>query len=198
MPISSVAEINPKRQQKHLSLKDNEEVTFLPMSAIDENKGCIKVAETKKFMDVSNGYTFFMENDVLFAKITPCMQNGKSAIAQNLNRGIGFGTTEFHVFRPNENVLLNKWLLIIFRTKFFRDEAQKSFSGTAGHQRVTTDFFTEKVIPVPPIEEQAHIVAYLDNLQAKVNTIKKHQAETQQQINALMPAILDKAFKGKL
>jgi type I restriction enzyme S subunit len=81
------------------------EVTFVPMSAVDEKRGTISKPEIRAFGQVSKGYTSFIENDVLFAKVTPCMENGKAAIAGTLVNRLGFGSTEFHVLRPTELVL---------------------------------------------------------------------------------------------
>lgn len=195
-PINEVAEINPSKKEL-ANCSEDMKVSFVPMSAVDGIAGRIKRAEVKRLCEVRNGYTFFSEGDVIFARITPCMQNGKSAIAKELTNGIGFGSTEFHVMRPRPN-LLAEWLHSILRHKDFKDDAAAHFKGTAGQQRVPQSFLESKKIPIPPLPEQRRIVEYLDNLQFKVDEMKKLQAETQKELNALMPSILDRAFKGGL
>ena len=195
-PISEVAEISPSKQD--ISVYSNDmQVSFVPMSALDDLTGRIVKPETRQIGEVKKGYTYFANGDVIFARITPCMQNGKSAIARDLINGIGFGSTEFHVMRPKTN-LLAEWLHVIVRHKDFKDDATAHFKGTAGQQRVPQSFLEKKLIPIPPIPEQLRIVSYLDNLQSKVDELKRFQNETQKELDALMPSILDKAFKGEL
>ena len=194
--IPEVADINPSRQIA-ATISDNTQVSFVPMSAVDDITGKITRPEIRHLCEVRKGYTFFAEGDVIFARITPCMQNGKSAIAKGLKNGIGFGSTEFHVIRPKADLLAN-WLHVIVRHKDFKDAAGAHFKGTAGQQRVPQRFLENKKIPVPPLPEQRRIVEYLDSLQSKVDELKKLQAETKKELNALLPSILDKAFKGNL
>ncbi|BAQ64617.1 restriction endonuclease subunit S [Geminocystis sp. NIES-3709] len=96
--LVDVCEINPRRPSD-IKREDKTPTTFVPMSAVDEKRGIIADAEVKPYIEVKRGYTYFEEGDVLFAKITPCMENGKNAIATNLIDGFGLGTTEFHVIR---------------------------------------------------------------------------------------------------
>jgi len=194
--IPEFIEVNPSRKGK-TDFSQLMPVSFVPMAAVDDKTGQILAPEIKPFMEVSKGYTMFVENDVIFARITPCMQNGKAALAKNLVNGVGFGSTEFYVLRPGPKVL-GEWLHRLVRYKDFRDDAETHMKGTAGQQRVQQSFFTQKQIPVPPLEEQQSIVTYLDNLQAKVETMKRVQAETSAELDALLPSILDKAFKGEL
>jgi len=98
------------------------------MAAVDEKTGTIAKPEVVPYKKVAKGYTYFEENDVLFAKITPCMQNGKHVIARNLNDGIGFGTTEFHVLRPNNDILA-EWIHFFIRQSYFLQEATAYFTG---------------------------------------------------------------------
>lgn len=193
--ISEVAEINPKRTKTNLNVTDK--VSFIPMSAIDAESGEIKSAQVKPIIEVMKGYTFFIEGDVLFARITPCMQNGKSTIAKNLTNGVGFGTTEFHVIRPKSGII-NTWLHRIIRSSDFIRDAEANFKGTAGQQRVPADFLMEKSIPLPKLEEQKRLVDYLNNINNKTDYIKAIQSQTAAELDALLPSILDKAFKGEL
>ncbi len=106
--LGDVSEVNPRRA----SLKgrsDEALTTFIPMAAVDELSGTVANAQARAFRDVRTGYTYFENGDVLFAKITPCMRNGKQAVATDLIDGFGFGTTEFHVFRPSGSIT-SAWL----------------------------------------------------------------------------------------
>lgn len=195
-PIPEFAEVNPSRAgQIHLSSGDP--VSFVPMKAVDEATGTIAWPEIRTFAEVSKGYTWFTEGDVIFARITPCMQNGKSAIAHGLRNSTAFGSTEFHVIRPGPK-LTAEWLHTLVRHKAFRDDASVHFKGTAGQQRVPQSFLEKKIIPVPSLSEQRRIMTELDALNAEVNALKRLQAETAVELDALSPSILDQAFKGEL
>ncbi len=195
-PISMFASVNPSRIGQ-VSLSPEDPVSFIPMRAVDDITGTIAWPEIRPFVEVAKGYTWFREGDVIFARITPCMQNGKSAIARNLINGVGFGSTEFHVIRPGPK-LLGEWLYVLVRHKAFRDDAARHFKGTAGQQRVPQSFLDQKVIPVPPLSDQRQIILEINALQRKVDELKQIQVKTAVELEALMPSILDKAFKGEL
>ena len=195
-PISEFADVNPSRAGR-INLLQSDMVSFVPMKAVDDTTGTIVSPEIRAFTEVSKGYTWFTEGDVIFARITPCMQNGKSAIARGLRNGIAFGSTEFHVIRPRQK-LMAEWLHALVRHKAFRDDASAHFKGTAGQQRVPQTFLEKKIIPVPSLSEQRRIVADLDVLNAEVTALKRLQTETAVEIDALSPSILDRAFKGEL
>jgi len=194
--IPEFAEVNPSRKGQ-ITLKNEDLVSFVPMRAVDDITGTIANPEPRPYQEVGKGYTWFQDGDVIFARITPCMENGKSAIAKNLVNSTGFGSTEFHVLRPSNKVLA-EWLYILARSKQFRNDAADHFKGTAGQQRVPQSFLDNKIIPIPPLDEQRRIVAYLDGLQAKVNGLRELQSQTQEELDALLPSVLDKAFKGEL
>jgi type I restriction enzyme S subunit len=195
-PIPLFAEINPSRVG-NVNLGPTDPVSFVPMKAVDDVTGTIAWPEKRLYAEVGKGYTWFKDGDEIFARITPCMQNGKAALARNLLNGVGFGSTEFHVIRPGPK-LIGEWLHALVRHKAFRDDAAAHFRGTAGQQRVPETFLREKVIPVPPLSEQRAIVAQLDALQAEVDALKRLQGESAAELDALLPAILDRAFKGEL
>lgn len=189
-------ELNPKKSE----LKEDNgevEVSFVPMKYVNPIKGIIESFDVRKLHEVRNGYTYFRDEDVIFAKITPCMENGNVAIAKDLKNGIGFGSTEFHVVRVL-NGATPEWVYYLFRTKNFREIAKGNMTGTAGQKRVPIEFLVNFNIPLPPLPEQRRIVAYLDGLQAKVDELKQLQTDTQQELAELVPSILDKAFKGEL
>ena len=187
-PLGDVCAINPKLAVSE-NPAANTEVTFVPMAAVDEVTGSIARAELRHYNQVSKGYTPFRENDVLFAKITPCMQNGKAAIARNLSNGLGFGSTEFHVLRPNPG-LLPEWVFAFIRQPSFRLAAEAHFTGTAGQQRVPVDFVREFPIPVPPLPEQERIVKLLD----EADELRKLRVQAASRTASFIPALFHEMF----
>ena len=153
--LSDWFELNPKRPP--LEFEDEEIVSFVPMDAVSDKDGTISKRNTE-FAKVSKGYTVFQENDLIWAKITPCMQNGKSAVARNLYRGVGFGSTEFHVLRPRTKEADIDFLWNLLRLESFLEVAQGAFTGSAGQQRVPASFLKEFPIPLPPLEIQRALV----------------------------------------
>ena len=123
--------------------------------------GIVIVALNRPYAEIKKGYTYFGENDVIFAKITPCMQNGKNAIVTGLIGGIGFGSTEFHVLRCSDEVI-PEWVHLFLRRQETLDAAIKTFTGAVGQQRVPANFLENLEIPIPvSVEEQYQIVSYL-------------------------------------
>lgn len=190
-PLGEVCVINPKLSVAEIPTADTD-VTFVPMAAIDETTGQVARPELRKYRQVAKGYTPFQENDVLFAKITPCMENGKAAIAHGLRGGLGFGSTEFHVIRPTAS-LLPEWVFALIRQPSFREAAKANFTGTAGQQRVPADFLKSFPIPVPPLAEQERIVKLLDEADA----LRKLRAQADRRTAALIPALFHEMFGDK-
>lgn len=190
--LGEICLINPSKSEIR-DWRGDTRVTFVPMSAVDEEKGTITAPETRTLEEVKKGYTFFTEGDVLFAKITPCMQNGKSAIAKNLANGLGFGSTEFHVLRPRNGVL-SEWIFYFVRQKWFRKLAAANFTGSVGQQRVPQSFFEERIIPVPPLEEQKRIVARIEKLMHRINQAKSLRQESAEGVALVLPSALHEIF----
>lgn len=191
--LSDVCFLNP-RMDRTVPRDANALTSFVPMDAIDEEKGVIARIINRKYSEISKGYTFFAADDVLFAKITPCMQNGKSAIAEDLTDGIGFGSTEFHVFRPKEGTL-KEWIYYFVRTSEFRKRAEDHFTGSAGQKRVPPDFLEEALIPMPPrIDEQIRIVAKLKQKINEVEVMNEAINKKLEAIEAMQGAILREVF----
>ncbi|MDH4100207.1 MAG: restriction endonuclease subunit S [Nitrospirota bacterium] len=179
--------LNPKKREV-AKVDDNTPVSFVPMMRVDDVSGTMDVSEIKSIGEVRKGYTYFAGGDVVFAKITPCMENGKSAIACNLMNGIGFGTTEFHVLRPGP-LVIPEWLHLFVRNREFREEAKKNMQGAAGQQRVPVDFLRAATIPVPPIDEQRRIVARTKELTRLAEYSRKLAAERETELDALLQAL---------
>ena len=163
------------------------------MAAVDGISGTIAKPETKALGELRKGFTPFLENDVIFAKITPCMQNGKSAVAQGLSNGLGFGSTEFHVIRTGSRVL-PKWLWYFVRQRSVVEEAQRHFRGSAGQQRVPADFLKQLRIPVPDVTEQRRIVRRIDESMELIAEIRTLSDQAALEAVALLPSSLASTF----
>lgn len=144
--------INPKKTTDS-RLEEDLEISFIPMASVSECGEILKL-EDKFYREVKNGFTYFCEGDVLFAKITPCMENGKGAVAVGLTNGIGFGSTEFHVLRPIKEKSNSYWLYALTSFELFRKKAEKNMTGSAGQKRVPASFLENIKISVPPISLQ--------------------------------------------
>ncbi|MEH2063151.1 MAG: restriction endonuclease subunit S [Nostoc sp.] len=188
VPLSIAANINP-RNREWTSLPDETEVTFVSMSAVSEKTASIVFPEIRTLSKVRRGYTPFQENDILFAKITPCMENGKAALAKNLVNSLGFGSTEFHVLRPNKSVL-PEYIYYFIRQQSFRNLAKQSMRGGVGQQRVPEDFLTTYYLPLPPPSEQLRIVEILDQADA----LRKMRADADAKADRILPALFIKMF----
>lgn len=140
MAIEDVAEVNP-RASKAL-IPEDLPVSFVPMTAVGAADGSILVKETRPAGEVKKGFTAFLEGDVLFAKITPCMENGKMAVVPALENGYGFGSTEFHVLRPKSGMDA-KYLYYYVSSQAFRSEAERYMTGAVGQRRVPTTYIKD-------------------------------------------------------
>ena len=171
--IRFVAVMNPSKSE--LTEVDREtEVSFLPMEAIGDD-GSINLERTRRISEVETGYTFFRNGDVTLAKITPCFENGKGALMQGLQGGIGFGTTELIVARPKPSEVLGTFLNCIFRSPNFRAQGEASMYGAGGQKRVPDDFVRNLVWSFPPVEEQTAIATFLDRETAKIDALIAEQ-----------------------
>ena len=163
--------INPKKSMD-TRLKEDLIVSFLPMASVGED-GSIDTSEKKLYREVKSGFTYFIEGDVLFAKITPCMENGKGAVAINLYNGIGFGSTEFHVIRSLEGFTNPVWLYNLSVSKKFRLEAEANMTGSAGQKRTPASFLQNYEIKLPPIELQNQFADFAEQVdKSKVVEVK--------------------------
>ena len=147
--LGEVCLINPKS----CTLRDDTEVSFIPMTKVGEH-GEFDASEIKNYSEVKKGFTNFQNGDILFAKITPCMENGKGAIANNMKNGIGFGSTEFYVLRPDTDKITSEWLYYLTTWETFRKEAERNMTGSAGQKRVPKTFLENYVVNLPDIDTQ--------------------------------------------
>ena len=192
--LQEAVDINPKTVLPALS--DSEMVSFLPMPALQEES--LEYAEQKSsFGKVKKGYTKFRDEDVLFAKITPCMENGKGCIVHNLSHGIGFGSTEFHVLRCHKDVS-PKFIYYFVIRRTFRAEAKNKMSGAVGQQRVPAEFLKEYSFACPSLSEQKAIVKKIENAFAFADKAQAAITGALEQAKQLKQSILKRAFEGKL
>ena len=192
--LGDVAVINPSPER----LKSDDQVAFVPMSAVDDVSGAILWPDYRLAGEVSSGYKQFKAGDVIFARITPCMQNGKAAVVENVETVFGYGSTEFHVIRPGGSVLPH-WVHAAVRTLRFRAAAARRFTGTAGQQRVPADFLRDAVIPVPrTTEEQAQVLGRINAVLERGKGLVHHYRDQVTRLDALTPSILNQAFEGAL
>jgi type I restriction enzyme S subunit len=186
--LSSVAIINPIIE-KSLDAKD--EVTFVPMAAVSDEHGTVETPQKRLYSEVKNGYTCFNDNDVIWAKITPCMENGKCAVVKNLVNGLGFGSTEFHVIRTkNDKVLMPEYIWVLLRLSHLRQAATRYFIGSAGQQRVPVDFLENLRIPIPPLGVQRDIVRRVEEgrraIRQEREVAAKVAEETEREVERLI------------
>lgn len=168
--LSKVAFVNPGGAYKGKTAETP--ISFVPMEVIDETFSEITtMGETT--IEQASGFTKFREGDLLWAKITPCMQNGKSAIAKNLTNGLGCGSTEFFILRPKDERLVIEYLHVILHMKCVRETAMLYFGGSAGQQRVPASFLENFNIPLPPKEKQIEIANHVYELRQKAKTLQE-------------------------
>jgi type I restriction enzyme, S subunit len=192
--LSDVAIINPRRP--HIERSDDELTSFVPMENVNNVLGTIPFLNSDPYLKLKKGYTYFENGDVIFAKITPCMQNGKHAILSNMIDGFGFGSTEFHVIRATEKIIPD-WIHFYLRRKETLDSAVKTFTGTVGQQRVPTSFLENLEIPVPPIEKQRQITTRLKAQLAEVENARQAAEMQLRDAKALNAAILKEVFENR-
>ena len=193
--VSSLFQINPK-----VVADDTANAAFVPMEAISAGYGSEFKYYEKAWGEIKSGYTTFADNDIAFAKITPCFQNRKSVIFKGLPNGIGAGTTELKILRTYGETL-NRWFILYFlESPYFIDEA--TFKGTANQQRIIIGYLENKLFPIPPFAEQVRIVSKIDLVMPIIDKYSKSQ-EYLDQINTelyecLKKSVLQEAIQGRL
>jgi type I restriction enzyme S subunit len=198
--LEAVAPVNPRRNFD--GVPDDANLTFLGMASVAELTGALKLHELRPVAAVRSGFTRFYSGDVLFAKITPCMENGKLAIIPELPFGAGAGSTEFHVLEPQK--VSARYLFYWLSQRWFRQEAEHNMTGTAGQKRVPTEWLRQSVIPVPSPDQQVRLVTRIETLFAEVEEGERLLDEVgaiepyQGMIGTLRQSILAAAFRGRL
>lgn len=155
--LGECCELNPRRPKE---MNTDVSYSFVAMPSVSED-GRIDASIERPYTEVCKGFTYFAEDDVLFAKITPCMENGKGGVAKGLKNGAGFGSTEFHVLRPIKGTSDPYWLYIITMFQKFRSDAEKMMTGTGGQRRVPITYLSDYRIALPPIDLQEQFAAFV-------------------------------------
>src|SRR5579862_7790164 len=187
--LGDIAEINPRPNY----LDPDESVSFVPMAAVDQYMGSIESsAEVRRVETIGPGYKQFKRGDIIFARITPCMQNGKTAIFDGIT-DYSYGSTEFHVIRPGSKVRA-EWLHRFLRTQEFRNLAAQRLTGTAGQQRVPAEFLRTADIPIPPESEQDKVLLAIDRLLERGSSLALSRAKASALAAAIEPAIINQVF----
>ena len=166
--LSSACIINPKN-----SIADDTIVSFVPMTLIQDGYANEFTFEQRKWGEVKKGFTHFAENDVGFAKITPCFENRKSVVFRGLCNGYGAGTTELHILRAYPDTILPEYFLYLVKTESFISGGKQTFSGAVGQQRVGKEYVYNYFCPVPPLSEQQRIIKKCSDIMTMLNSIEK-------------------------
>ena len=195
VPLIEAVDLNPRPERG--SLPDDLDVSFVPMAAVEAATGRMDATAVRRFGAVKKGYTVFREGDVLFAKITPCMENGKMAVARGLRNGVGCGSTEFHVLRPRPGVDPH-YVCHFVSSARFRAEAAHHMTGAVGQKRVPAAFLEQCKIPLPDLVEQRRIVAELDKQFSRLDEAVANLKRVKSNLKRYKAAVFKDAVEGRL
>jgi len=179
--LAEIGLINPRNE-----IGDKTKVSFVPMKLVPTELTDRVRSEIHQWEDIKKGFTHFSEGDVALAKITPCFQNRKSVVMRGLKNGLGAGTTELHIFRPLTNLIVSEYVLLYLKTPKFINEGVSKMTGSAGQKRVPKTHFSETPFPLPPFNEQKHIVAKVDELMALCDELETRLSQSQTDCDRLM------------
>ena len=190
--VENIGIINPRNK-----INDDTVVSFMPMTQLAAGYGSQYDLSERTWLSVKSGFTHFAENDVVFAKITPCIQNRKSAVMRGLKNGYGAGTTELHVIRCLSGVI-PEYILLFVKNQSFISDAVATIQGVVGQQRIDANFVKKYFLPLPPLAEQQRIVAQIETLLGYVDIIDTDAETLEKSITLAKQKILDLAIRGKL
>ncbi|GAA5091329.1 restriction endonuclease subunit S [Paenalcaligenes hermetiae] len=186
--------MNPSKSE--IQLDDQDLVSFVPMEAVGEYGG-LNLDIEKELSEIGSGYTYFSDNDVVVAKITPCFENRKGAFAKGLKNGVAFGTTELHVLRANNN-LLPEYLFNITMSHAFAKLGESEMFGAGGQKRVPESFFKDFTIGIPPTLEQQEILNYIQDVRSKFSQRFDKVTEIISRLHEYRAALITNAVTGKI
>ncbi len=193
--LREVCEVNPKTSFDHVP--PTAQLSFVPMACVEELTGRMDTTQMRPVGEAKSGYTRFASGDVLFAKITPCMENGKIAVVPPLAFGVAFGSSEYHVLRPGERIDVD-YLFYFLVQSAYRVEARRHMSGAVGQQRVPTDFLRETMIPLPPLSIQRKLVKQIADLVGEIEAGEQALAEASADLARYRRSVLKAAVAGEL
>ncbi|MBN4081912.1 MAG: restriction endonuclease subunit S [Gammaproteobacteria bacterium] len=194
--LQDVCQIKPPKKEAKQRLSNIDLVSFVPMSDLGVCKKELTLRDERSLSEVSGSYTYFAENDVLLAKITPCFENGKLGIGRDLKNGIGFGSSEYIVFRSKGDVD-PEYLFYFLSQASFRDAGTRVMSGAVGHKRVPKEFIENYRIPLPDLPEQKRIVAILDEAFEAITTAVTNAEKNLANARELFESYLNSVFSQK-
>ena len=192
--FEDVVQVNPRKAS---GMRADMRVSFVPMAAVSEVSGSIASAVPRPLREVSRGFRQFQDGDVIFAKITPSMENGKVAVASGLHNGIGYGSTEFHVLR-SYGAVLPEYLWRFLRQPSFRTNARRVMTGAVGQQRVPAEYIRRHRLPLPPLREQQRIVEKIQAVLGSVDDAREALHRVAVMLGEFKERVLDFAFAGHL
>lgn len=193
--LSEITQVNPPLDR--CPYPETGLVHFVPMPAVEAETGQMDISATRPYPEVKKGYTAFVAGDVLFAKITPCMENGKMAVVPELPLSVACGSTEFHVLRPRSGIVA-EYVYHFVSAKAFRYEAEHNMTGAVGQKRVPTGFIGEHTVPLPPTAEQHRIAAKIEALFSELDAGQDSLTRAQAQLKLYRQSLLKAAFQGRL
>lgn len=196
--LAQVCEIRPPKKISKDKLNDNDLVSFVPMKYLEVNQMYFSSEETKTLEQAYSGYVYFQEGDVILAKITPCFENGKLGIAKDLENEIGFGSSEYVVYRVDKNKLSAEFLYFFLNRENFRIKGKSLMSGAVGHKRIQPSFYENEIIYLPSITIQNNVLDSITTLQINLNQIESNYSKKLDDLEKLKKSILQKVFAGEL
>lgn len=197
--LGAICQIKPPKKEAKQKLSDADKVSFVPMNNLGICTKDIELNEDKALGEVAGSYTYFAEGDVLLAKITPCFENGKLGIARGLTNGIGFGSSEFVVFRSKGSVD-PEFLFYFLSQDSFRESGARIMTGAVGHKRITNEFIESHPIKLPPLPEQKRIAVILDETFAGIDVAiantEKNLVNARELFESYLNAVFTEAYAG--
>ena len=194
MRLRFLLDVNPSKQ--HISQPGDTPVSFVPMEAVGEYGG-LDLSIEKPLDEIGTGYTYFADGDVVVAKITPCFENGKGALASGLTNGVAFGTTELHVLRPNADLDV-RYLFYLTISRLFRKVGEAFMYGAGGQKRVPEQFISDLRLGIPPEEEQKEIASFLDQQSAHIDKLEGQVTAAIAKLKEYRAALITHAVTGKI
>src|SRR5215470_10714063 len=192
--IKELCDLNPKHSRE---LSDKTPVSFVPMAAVSDALGTITEPQVRTLGEIRKGYTHFADGDVIFAKITPCMENGKAASVRGMTNGLACGTTEFYVFR-SRGAIDQDFLFHFIRRESYRKAACAAMQGGVGQARVPKELVLNTKLPIPPLAEQRRIVTKIEALQERSRRAREALREVGPLLEQFRQSVLATAFWGDL
>jgi type I restriction enzyme S subunit len=196
VPLREVCIFNPPKSEARDAINPSDLVSFMPMQDLGIESKNAETSSCKPLNEVIKGYTYFAENDVLIAKITPCFENGKMGIARNLVNGIGFGSSEYFVLRSTDSVL-SEYLYYFLRQEFVIENGRGIMTGAVGHRRVPGEYLENLEIPLPSLEKQREIVEKLDDAFAQLDLLEDNLAGQISGLAEITAEKLEQVFGGQ-